>query len=151
MRRVNEYGFIETPYRECSSSWQPTMSDLVGRTLREDVIDAKTAKMIAEDRRRSSMRSWRKKLAKTGVEVPVMPFVSDEIDYLSADAEDNYVIAQANAPLDERSEFVSDRVSRAATTQKFLFVAARPDRLHGRCAAPDRGHQRRADPVPGAR
>jgi DNA-directed RNA polymerase subunit beta len=36
--------------------------------------------------------------------------VDNKIDYLSADDEDQYVIAQANAPLDERSRFVGDRV-----------------------------------------
>ena len=35
--------------------------------------------------------------------MPVVPFVSDEVLYLSADEEDKWVIAQANAPLtDER-------------------------------------------------
>ena len=37
--------------------------------------------------------------------------VSDEIDYLTADVEDNFIIAQANEPLDEDNRFVNDRVS----------------------------------------
>src|SRR5699024_2472444 len=37
--------------------------------------------------------------------------VSDEIDYLTADVEDNFIIAQANEPLDENSRFVNERVS----------------------------------------
>ena len=37
--------------------------------------------------------------------------VSDEIDYLTADIEDNFIIAQANEPLDENNRFVNDRVS----------------------------------------
>ena len=37
--------------------------------------------------------------------------VSDEIDYLTADIEDNFIIAQANEPLDEDNRFVNDRVS----------------------------------------
>ncbi len=36
--------------------------------------------------------------------------VTDEIDYLTADDEDRYVIAQANAPLDSKMKFVEDRV-----------------------------------------
>ena len=36
--------------------------------------------------------------------------VSDEVVYLSADEEDTYVIAQANAPLTQDNEFVEDRV-----------------------------------------
>jgi DNA-directed RNA polymerase subunit beta len=52
-----------------------------------------------------------KRIAKIGQPVSIQPFVSDQFDYLSADAEDKYVIAQANAPLTENKEFVRDRVS----------------------------------------
>ena len=37
--------------------------------------------------------------------------VTDEIDYLTADVEDNFIIAQANEPLDENNRFINDRVS----------------------------------------
>jgi len=37
--------------------------------------------------------------------------VTDEIDYLTADTEDNYIIAQANEPLDDENRFVNERVS----------------------------------------
>ena len=36
--------------------------------------------------------------------------VTDEIDYLTADDEDRYVIAQANAPLDAKMKFAEERV-----------------------------------------
>src|SRR5699024_12767036 len=36
--------------------------------------------------------------------------VTKEIDYLTADEEDNYVVAQANAPHDEEGHFVNDEV-----------------------------------------
>ncbi|WP_442880627.1 DNA-directed RNA polymerase subunit beta [Aeromicrobium sp.] len=36
--------------------------------------------------------------------------VTDQIDYLTADDEDRFVIAQANAPLDAKMRFVEDRV-----------------------------------------
>src|SRR5699024_5662874 len=36
--------------------------------------------------------------------------VTKEIDYLTADEEDNYVVAQAHAPLDEEGHFVNDEV-----------------------------------------
>lgn len=58
--RINEYGFIETPYRR---------------------VDPET-----------------------GV-------VTDEIDYLTADEEDSYFIAQANAPLTEDGRFADDMIS----------------------------------------
>ena len=36
--------------------------------------------------------------------------VTEQIDYLTADEEDNYVVAQANAPLDENGHFLNDEV-----------------------------------------
>jgi DNA-directed RNA polymerase subunit beta len=61
--RVNEYGFIEAPYR---------------------VVD------------------------KTD---PKNPVVTDEVVYLTADEEDNYIVAQANSPLDEEGHFINNNVA----------------------------------------
>ncbi len=38
------------------------------------------------------------------------PYVTDHVDYLTADEEDRYVVAQANEPLDEHNRFVNDHV-----------------------------------------
>lgn len=62
--RVNEYGFIEAPYRVVDKS-----------------VDAAN------------------------------PIVTDEVVYLTADEEDNYVVAQANEPLDEEGHFIHNNVS----------------------------------------
>ena len=61
--RINEYGFIETPYR---------------------------------------------KIDKTD---PKNPRVTDEVVYMTADEEDNYHVAQANEPLDEKGYFIHKNVS----------------------------------------
>ena len=61
--RVNQYGFVEAPYR---------------------VVD------------------------KTD---PLNPVVTDEVVYLTADEEDNFVVAQANEPLDEERHFIHNNVS----------------------------------------
>ena len=37
--------------------------------------------------------------------------VTEIVDYLTADEEDNYIVAQANEPLDEEGHFVNERVS----------------------------------------
>ncbi|MDX9871791.1 MAG: DNA-directed RNA polymerase subunit beta [Clostridia bacterium] len=58
--RINEYGFIETPYRK---------------------VNKEKGK------------------------------VTEEISYLTADEEDNFVIAQANAPLDDEGSFINTRVN----------------------------------------
>ena len=55
-----------------------------------------------------------------------MPFVSDDMEYMSADVEDKYIIGQANAPLDEKKRFQDRRIS-ARYGEKFVFEA--PERL----------------------
>ncbi len=54
-------------------------------------------------------------------EAPVTPFATQDIKYLSADDEDKFIIAQANARLDEQGQFLSNRVS-ARYDQGFLSV-----------------------------
>ncbi|MDL1899261.1 DNA-directed RNA polymerase subunit beta, partial [Anaerolineae bacterium CFX9] len=116
--RVNEYGFVETPYREVIKFLPADSAELIGRRVREDIEDGK-GKVIAEEGTVID-EALQKKLVKAGIEnVPIMPFVGDNVYYLSADAEDNYVIAQANAVLDDRREFVAERVP-ARLNQKFL-------------------------------
>lgn len=108
--RVNEYGFIETPYRKVFKSLPAGDERLEGRTLREDVFDPKSGELAFKAGALIDSRMM-KKLAKFGVDIPIVPFVSDQVDYLSADAEDKYTIAQANALLTANNEFVRERIS----------------------------------------
>ena len=108
--RVNEYGFVETPYRKVEKFLAPDDPQLIGRAVRDDVEDAK-GKVIIEEGAEVT-EAIVAKLKKAGIEkVPVVPFVVQEIEYLNADAEDHYVIAQANSILDEKKQFVNERVS----------------------------------------
>ena len=59
--RVNEYGFIETPYRHVLKTLPPDSPYVVGRLLREDVSDPKTGKLIAKNGDRIQKR-WQKLL-----------------------------------------------------------------------------------------
>jgi DNA-directed RNA polymerase subunit beta len=43
-------------------------------------------------------------------EVRITPFVTEQVDYRTADDEENFWIAQANAKLDDKGEFTEDRV-----------------------------------------
>ena len=39
-----------------------------------------------------------------------VPYVTDHVDYLTADEEDKYIVAQANEPLDENNHFVNSHI-----------------------------------------
>ncbi|MBN1679366.1 MAG: DNA-directed RNA polymerase subunit beta [Anaerolineae bacterium] len=117
--RVNEYGFIETPYRHVFRVLPSDSEHLVNRILREEIkVGRKTipaGTVIDEELRQKLVQDKIK-------EVPTVPFVSQEIVYLSADEEDRFTIAQANALLDENHHFVNERVS-ARHHQHFLVAS----------------------------
>jgi DNA-directed RNA polymerase subunit beta len=108
--RVNEYGFIETPYRKIVKALPGDDAKLEGRAVRGNVTDPKSGNILITDGERIPAKML-KSLAKLGQEISIIPFVSEQVDYLSADAEDKFVIAQANAPLTDEHEFVRERIS----------------------------------------
>ncbi len=120
--RVNEYGFIETPYRRVRKALKPSDPRLVGRSLREAIADPDNGEVIGSEGDRITPEMVDKISKIDHSEVLVLPFVSNEMEYLSADVEDRFVIAQANTPLDEHSEFIRRRVS-SRYHSTFLFSA----------------------------
>jgi DNA-directed RNA polymerase subunit beta len=120
--RVNSLGFIETPYRRVTRSVERTVEALVGHTLREDVVDPSDGQVVAEAGAEIT-EELAEKIAGLDLaeDVPVVPVVSNEMVYLSADKEDQYTIAQATALLDEKGHFVQPRIS-ARHADRFVFV-----------------------------
>ncbi len=123
--RINEYGFIETPYRKVLRELAIDDPRLLGRPLREDVRDgagqviARAGETVTTDALaglRAAGRQW----------VPVRAFVTDHVDYLDADEEYEKVIAQASHPLDEIGHFLEDRI---AVIFNGDFSEERPDRV----------------------
>ena len=130
--RVNEYGFIETPYRRVIKAIACNDPGLEGRTLREDATDHKSGEVLIKAGEQITSKML-KMLAKTKRDIAIIPFVSDEFEYLSADAEDKYVIAQANAILTENREFENTRIS-CRYHSGFIFTA--PENLDYMDVAP---------------
>ena len=77
--------------------------------------------------------------------------VSDDVRYLTADEEDEHVIAQANAPLTRDNHFSEERVLVRTKGGEVEYVPAVRRGLHGRLGAPDGLGRDRDDPVPRAR
>jgi DNA-directed RNA polymerase subunit beta len=83
----------------------------VGRLLREDVKNPNTGKVVAKADERVTL-DMADKIKKLDLkEILIIPFVTEETEYLSADVEDRFIIAQANTPLNEYNEFVLNSVS----------------------------------------
>jgi len=106
---VNKYGFIETPYRKVIHEVPNIEDELLGRTIREDVTDH-SGKVVIHSGTLIT-KGIADKLASLPIQtVKIIPFVSEQITYLTADEEEQYAIAQANAPVNSRSEFIQQRV-----------------------------------------
>ncbi len=126
--RVNEYGFITTPYRRVYRELTlPERADLlVGQLTRLDVTDPATGEVIVPSGTVID-EAVRQRLLDAGVsQVPIVPFVSDEIEFLTADQEEYFTIAQANTPLVEGVWFAETRVEARRAGQ---FVLESPERI----------------------
>ncbi|NLG98399.1 MAG: DNA-directed RNA polymerase subunit beta [Chloroflexi bacterium] len=132
--RVNEYGFIETPYRRVIKTLSTNDPRLEGRMLRETLTDPDTGEVIAREGERitAEMLPAIRKLNRATVFV--VPFVSNDVEYLSADAEDKFVIAQANSVLNQYNEFEYDRISSRYHSD---FIISNPDSINYMDVAPN--------------
>ncbi len=131
--RVNEYGFIETPYRRVIKSMSAKDPNLVGRALAENLTDPDTSEVILKQGERITQKhlSAIKKLKRSTIFI--VPYISNEVEYLSADAEDKFVIAQANTPLTKENEF---GVVRIMCRHHSDFRLAGPDAVNYMDVAP---------------
>ncbi len=106
--RINDYGFIETPYRKVKNWANNDGEDAVGETLRADVRDgegkvvAKTGDKVTKD--------LAKKISKISVvKVPIVPTVTNEIVFLNAFAEERGTTAPATTPIGRDGKFLTER------------------------------------------
>ena len=111
--QTNPYGFIESPYRRVLKSISNTAPDLEGRVLTEDVLGLSGDVLVSTGKKltRANVEAVRELPA--GTLLRVRPYVAsgpEFVEYMSADREENYRIAQANSELDELGQFVHDRV-----------------------------------------
>ncbi len=122
---INDYGFIETPYRKVISELSNTDDRLTGKTTRE-AIPAGKGNIIAKAGTTISAKLATKLSRLSPRTIKVVPFVSDEIIYLSADKEDEFTIAQANAQLDQNKQFVEKKVEARLSDHYMMEV---PDKI----------------------
>ena len=117
--RLNDFGFIETPYRRVVSELAPDDPALIGREVRATITGARET-VIAEpgdvvDRRMAG------RLKRLGERVPVNAVVSDEITYLTADEEERFVVGQANTRVDAGGRILDERVE-VRVNEEFKLV-----------------------------
>lgn len=109
--RVNEYGFIESPYRKVLQKVSgQNEKELLGKITKEDVLDQKGKKIVGTGLKIT--KELARKIKSAGVqEVSIKSVVTNEVVYLNALEEERVVVAQANIELDDDNSFVEPRVS----------------------------------------
>jgi DNA-directed RNA polymerase subunit beta len=109
--KVNKYGFIETPFRRVYNRLS-VVTDAVrleGRTLRRPAGDPDGREVLPAGTKLDSAAVAKLQQARVP-SVDILPWASPEVYYLSADEEDLYSVAQANAALNEDGTFQETRV-----------------------------------------
>ncbi len=125
--QINEYGFIETPYRFVLHEVDNTADQTVGKTLARAMADSK-GKEIAAAGTVVDAPLAKKLAAIDGVaKISIRPTVSADIRLLPADEEEHYTIAQANVALNEDGTFADEMVS-VRRGREFLMES--PSRVH---------------------
>ena len=123
--RINDYGFIETPYRRIRSIVECKASALEGRTPREEIKGAR-GKIIARAGEPMDAKTAAA-VEKLGLDnVPVISFLSGEIQFLTADVEDHYSIAQAKTLIAESGDIVEEQVT---VRREDRFLLRRPENV----------------------
>lgn len=107
--KVNDFGFLETPYRIVRRVVKNDGKEAVGLTSLE-AIKVKGATLVKKGEKITEALA--KKLAKATeiTEIKVVPCVTKEVVYLTADIEESATIAQANTELDENGHFTTDLI-----------------------------------------
>lgn len=107
--RVNEYGFIETPYRKVINA--VPAKDLAGHVAAVNLEDE--AGKVVVKAGKAITKADADKLAKVTKQAtwPVKAKVTNEIVYLDAADEESAVIAGAGSKTDENGYFLEERVS----------------------------------------
>src|SRR5512143_1348548 len=122
---VNQFGFIETPYRLIIKSAKNDGKEAVGRKAAERIADD-AGHAIVEAGAEIDAAAARKIARLSLPEVRIVPVVSDKVERLSADEEEHYTIAQANALLNAQGEFLEGRISCRRGPD---FVEETPDKI----------------------
>jgi DNA-directed RNA polymerase subunit beta len=108
--RVNEYGFIETPFRKVKHDPKNIAAEIENEIARVDIIDPKTKEVIVKAGK--SITAKDAKLIEKITElkkVPLKPRVTDEVFYLTAFQNENAVTTAATTPIDENGYFLVER------------------------------------------
>ena len=139
--RINDFGFIETPYRPVRREVGKASPELVGRVLTADVANSRGRAIASAGDEIDEKLA--KKLEKAADDrLAVRPFASRETQYLDADTEKDYRIAEASVRLDDLGNLIDDRLEvrhaerlRMVTSSEVDYIDVSPKQIVSVAAA----------------
>jgi len=123
--RINEYGFIETPYRKVKRTISADDKGIESEIADADVT-TKTGGVVLKKGKAFTKEAISELKKQKASAFPIKPRVTEEIVYLAADEEEEHHVAQANAKLDAKGYFVDERIP---ARFRDSFPEARPNQI----------------------
>ncbi|KKU48846.1 MAG: DNA-directed RNA polymerase subunit beta [Parcubacteria group bacterium GW2011_GWA2_46_9] len=108
--KVNDYGFIETPFRRVLHDVPNNPKHTVGEILRQNITNQDNGKVVAEAGVKIT-RELAQELSKLSdtKSIPIKPRVTNEVVYLDAFTEERHVTTAATTPLDANGYFMEEK------------------------------------------
>jgi DNA-directed RNA polymerase subunit beta len=107
--RVNEFGFIETPYRKVLRHVKNDGDEAAGYIALHDINDEQGNVLVKAGEKISSEKAKSAARNKSLAMISIKPKVTGTIEYLDAYEEEQGVIGQANIQIDDEGYFIEAR------------------------------------------
>lgn len=110
--KINEYGFIETPAMKVKNRVYPTADQLLHKIAEADILDEK-GKVLVKDAEyidEAAAKAIEKMFGKTTEKFSVRPYLTGEVEYISPEYDEKYIIADISTPVDEYKNILIKRV-----------------------------------------
>ncbi len=109
--RLNDFGFIETPYRMAKKNAKNDGKDAVGEIALYDVKDDKGNVVVTAGSHMTEVDAKKLHSIQDLAEIRIKTHLTKKIEYLDAYEEERLTIGQANIELDEKGYFLRERES----------------------------------------
>ena len=107
--RVNEYGFLETPFRKVIREVENKKEKTLNKIVDQNLINTKTKEVIVKAGEKINP-SQAKALEKMDLKkISIKPLVTNKIVYLDAFDEERFTTTAASTPLDEEGYFLEEK------------------------------------------
>jgi DNA-directed RNA polymerase subunit beta len=106
--KVNDFGFIETPFRRVLHDIDNDPRITAGKIARQDIKDTKGEVIIVKGEKISVTKAKELAKIKDISKIAIKPLSTEEVIYLDAFEEERYNTTAATTPLDAEGYFIND-------------------------------------------